>query len=121
MNKQHVQLRFLPSQGVRDFQFYRVFYVFESEKLVLLYLVTHLQHVFLNTGKSLSNFTREMMTIIKDFENCTVLSYNFLKISAECYQCDISISGYFQNLSGQGSEQLDLALKLALLRVGNLI
>lgn len=33
----------------------------------------------------------------------------------------ISISGYFQDVSGQGSDQPDLTVKLALLGVGGLI
>lgn len=60
------------------------------------------------------------MSIIKDLKNDTVPSHDFF-FSVECYQCGSSISGYFQNLSGQGSEQHDLTLKLALLRVGGLI
>lgn len=50
-----------------------------------------------------------------------MMAHDFLKISLECCQCDISISGYFQNLSGQGCEQHDQTLKLALLRLGGLI
>lgn len=61
------------------------------------------------------------MSIIKDLKNDTVPSHDGFFISVECYQCGISISGYFQNLSGQGSEQHDLTLKLTLLRVGGLI
>lgn len=65
------------------------------------------------------------MSIVKDFKNGTVLSWNFLKFQLNAINMTSpsieNISGYFQNLSGQGSEQHHLTLKLALLTVGGLI
>lgn len=66
-----------------------------------------------------------MMSIVRDFKNGTVPSCNFLKFQLNAINMTSpsteNISGYFQNLSGQDSEQHGLTLKLALLRIGALI